>query len=157
MSDNFILRNSQTEASQKRGLNSDRYFQKIVDNNYGSYQSQILWDNLASLSTMEAVLSLKESFLEIPYIVHVGASKAKLVDIAKLKHAVGLKGYMNLIASVQFEVDHNVVLNVTKNSEIINNFEMLTSFSQDDLQTKGKQMNFQHYIKLRIGMRISMN
>ena len=141
--DTYILNDSLEQKTMDRSPFSERFVMEITDNNRANYASgQIDFTNMASLSTLDSVLSLNESWFEIPYTVSVTSTLDMTSTKEEMVNAIGLKGFYNLINSFTVNLDNNMLLNVTEHSEIPINFKLLTSFSHDDVNTKGSSINF---------------
>lgn len=105
------------------------------DQNNANYSGQIQID-CSSLSNSGKWLNYKEAYLEIPFLVTMKGS----VDISSAVNAfsVGLKnGYYQLIESMSVDLNQRNIVQLQNNLNILTNYRVLTSFSQDDLVKYG--------------------
>ena len=113
MSDSYVLENSKFQRSNKDPSPfNERSVLRIPDSNFNNYtSSQVQWNNLSQLSTLDSFASLKEFTLEIPYTVSV-TSTAAMGTTASNVYALGLKGYLNLVNSLSVEIDNQPVVDI---------------------------------------------
>ena len=115
---------------------------RIPDTNQSSYpSSQINW-NLSSLTTNNYFLSCKQSNLEIPYVVHV-TSTAALGTAAQTAHMVALKkSCVDAVNGISVQLNENSIINFADLSNVAHEFEILATWSEDDVKVKGDQIGF---------------
>lgn len=119
---------------------SQRQVIYALDQNAGSYSSQILFD-LTSLANSGKWLAFSEATLEIPYVVSMKSS----VDISSVANAfsMGLKnGYYQIIDSCQVDYNGSTVVQQQRFNNIITNFKLLVKSSVDDVQKWGPSVGF---------------
>ena len=142
MSDDYVLETSLENQEAGASKMSQHYYIRQPDTNGGSYASgQINW-NLPSFSTQDAYLSLKDSFLEIPYQITLD-SDIDFDTSAKNTFACGLKGgFHQLVHSLSVTLDNNQVLNFTEFTNIPMQFKIMSKFSQDDVNNLADTIDF---------------
>ncbi len=115
---------------------------RIVDTNGGNYPaSQISW-NMPSISNNDLYSALKQSFLEIPYVLTLNSSE-DLDTVDKQSYACGLKGSTaNLVSSLSLHIDNNNIINFTELSNIPMHYKILSQFSAPDIDRLGNIINF---------------
>jgi len=105
------------------------------DQNNANYSGQIQID-ASSLSNSGKWLSYGEAYIEIPFLITMQGS----IDISAAANAfsVGLKsGYYQLIESMSVDLNQRNIVQLQNNLNILTNYRVLTSFSQDDLNKYG--------------------
>lgn len=106
-----------------------------TDQNNNNYSGQIQID-CSSLSNSGKWLDYKNAYIEIPYVVSMKGS----TDISAAVNAfsVGLKnGYYQIIESMSVDLNQRNIVQLQNNLNILTNYRVLTSFSQDDLVKYG--------------------
>lgn len=119
---------------------SQRQVLYALDQNAGSYSSQILFD-LTSLANSGKWLSFSEATLEIPYVVSCRSS----VDISSVINAfsMGLKnGYYQILDSVQVDYNGTTLCQQQRFNNILTNFKLLVKSSVGDVTHWGPSIGF---------------
>ena len=145
MADEYVFNSSQSPTATAPFVYKDKQFVIINDSQNGSYGSgQIVWD-CASFSNSGKTLSLAESFIVIPIGVNmaipttVGATKA-----AENIYAMSLKNsVLQCCHSLELQISNNTVIPLQPYLNEIRNFDILTSFSSEDVQTWGSSIMFE--------------
>jgi hypothetical protein len=105
-------------------------------NSGGSYAGQIQFD-CSSLANNQRWLNYQEAYLEIPFQIDFKSS----VDITAAgvnAYTAGLKnGYYQIIDSMQVDLNNQNIVQLQNNLNMLVNYKVLTSFSQDDLDKLG--------------------
>jgi hypothetical protein len=95
----------------------------VADTNNGTYSSSQIMFNLPGLVTAEGYQSLANSWIEIPYVVHVRTSHE--LEVGSIP--VCLKAeFASLINSYQITFNDQGVQNEVANTNVYNHFRMLT-------------------------------
>ena len=140
--DEYVYDNSLESQHSEAPKMSEKYYIRAPDTNGGSYSSgQINW-NMPSFSTQDGFLSLRDSFLEIPYQITLD-SDIDFDTEAKNTFACGLKGgFHQLLHSLSVTLDNNQILNFTEFSGIPIQFKIMSKFSQDDVNNLADTIDF---------------
>jgi len=106
-----------------------------TDQNNNNYSGQLQLD-CSSLSNSGKWLDYRNAYIEIPYVVSMKGT----TDISGAVNAfsVGLKnGYYQIIESMSVDLNQRNIVQLQNNLNILTNYRVLTSFSQDDLVKYG--------------------
>lgn len=110
----------------------------VQDQNNGTYSGQIQFDT-SSLANSGKWTNYQEAYFEIPFLVSFKSS-TKDVTAAGLvnSYVMGLKsGYYHIIDSMQVDMNNQNICQSQNYLNILTNYKVLTSFSQDDLNKLG--------------------
>lgn len=106
-------------------------------NSGGSYAGQIQFD-CSSLANNQRWLNYQEAYLEIPFQIDFKASFDITAAGVINSYAAGLKnGYYQIIDSMQVDLNNQNIVQLQNNLNMLVNYKVLTSFSQDDLAKLG--------------------
>ena len=142
MTDSLVIQRSQQQFTQGRSVIQDMYEHRLPDNNNSRYPGEeIKFNNINSISTYEQPLQISETDTIVPYLV-VMESGIDLGPPELIKKAVCLKGNISIVSGSKYVLDNNTLIDYTNNSEILNNFNLLTTMNEQDVKTKGPSMNF---------------
>ena len=142
MTDSLVIQRSNQTFTQARSVVQDVFEHRLPDNNFGRYAGdEVKFNNINGVSTYENPLQISESDIIIPYMVLL-ESDATLGDIELVKQAVSLKGNLSIVSGSKYILDNNTLVDYTDNSEILNNFTLLNTMSEQDVITKGPGLNF---------------
>lgn len=110
----------------------------VQDQNNSNYSGQIQFD-LSSLANNNRWLSYQEAYLEIPFMVNFQCSTDVTAGNTLVNaFTAGLKsGYYNIIDSLQVDLNNTNIVQLQNNLNMLVNYKVLTSFSQDDLNKLG--------------------
>ena len=141
MADQYELMSSMANQSNAQVFKR-KYHMRIPDTNGQAYpNAQINW-NLSALTTNNAFLSCKQSSLEIPYIAHVTSSVA-IGTLVQNTYMIALKkSVMDLVNGMSLTLNENAIINFCDLSNLATQFKILSTWSQDDITTKGDVINW---------------
>ena len=110
----------------------------IQDQNNGNYAGQIQFD-CSSLANNSRWLNYKEGLLEIPFMINFKSSISAVASEDYVSAFVaGLKnGYYQIIDSMQVDLNNQNIVQLQNNLNVLVNYKVMTSFSQDDLNKLG--------------------
>lgn len=109
----------------------------IQDQNNGNYAGQIQFD-CSSLANNQRWLNYKEGLLEIPFMINLKSSTDVTAGTIVNAFTAGLKnGYYQIIDSMQVDLNNQNIVQLQNNLNMLVNYKVLTSFSQDDLNKLG--------------------
>jgi hypothetical protein len=141
MSDEFELKSS-LEIQSNDFIFEKKEFIKIVDTNGGNYPASQISFNMPSISNNDMYASLKQSYLEIPYVITINSS-IDLDDMVKQSYCSALKGsFANLINGISLQIDNNNIINFTDLSNIPMHYKILSQFSENDIDRLGNTIGF---------------
>ena len=142
MSDTYVLETSEKEVTDDPSKFNSKFNIRVPDSNGLNYTSnQIVFANLDSLATYDSFLNLKETCIEVPYTV-TATSVNDMGPVANNANSMGVKGFTNLIASMQIEYNNNPIINFSQHTHIPVNFRLLTSFSHENVTNMGDDINY---------------
>lgn len=132
------------EESINTEVNSSEFVSKkwiyANDNNSQNYSSQVIIDTTA-LSNSGAYLMWSEAFIIMPLVVCLSAynkSDNNVVDLSSAPYIdqswAFKSGFMNIVHSATIEYNNSNVCQQTPLVNVFKNFEILTSWSQDNLK-----------------------
>lgn len=116
---------------------TDKEVLYIQDQNNGTYSGQIQFDT-SSLANSNKWLNYQEAYFEIPFLVTFKSSTDVTTASYVNSFVAGLKsGYYHIIDSMQVDMNNQNVCQLQANLNMLTNYKVLTSFSQDDLNKLG--------------------
>jgi hypothetical protein len=108
----------------------------IQDQNNGSYSGQIQFD-CSSLANNNRYLSYSEAYFQFPIVITAKGTGADYSTLFKA-FSIGLKnGYYQFIDQIQVDLNQQNVVQLQNNLNVLVNYKLLTSMSQDDLEKLG--------------------
>ena len=140
MADEYVFNASQNQTGTDSFIYKDKQFVWIQDTNNGSYQSSQVVFDLTSFSNAGKTLSLAESFIVIPLGIDMTLpNNVTLKNSAENAYAVSLKNsVLHLIHSLELQLSNNTIIPIQPYLNELRNFEILTSFSGEDVQVHGQ-------------------
>ena len=145
MADEYVFNSSQNQTGTDSFIMRDKQFVWISDSANGSYGSSQVTFDLASFSNSSKTLSLLESFIVIPLGINMLLPNAvnSPGKAAENVYAMSLKSsVLHLIHSLELQLSNNTVIPIQPFLNELRNFEILTSFSGEDIQTHGPSIMF---------------
>jgi hypothetical protein len=113
----------------------------INDQNNGNYSGQIQFD-CSSLANNQRWLNYQEAYLEVPFMINVKSTAADYSALVNSFSAAIKNGYYQLIDSMQVDLNNQNIVQLQNNLNMLVNYKLLTSFSQDDLNKLGPVLGF---------------
>lgn len=112
---------------------------RIRDNNNGSYSGNQFSLTTDSLTSSNDFYDLKDSLLEIPFKITIDTVQ----DLTKSQFLLSLKhGYYSKINGISVKLDNQPLVNFTQLSNLYTHFNVLTSFSSNDMDLIGDLIGF---------------
>ena len=110
MADDFEFKSSMEHTNAENFIFEKKEFIKIVDTNGSNYPASQISFNMPSISNNDMYTSLKQSYLEIPYVITINSS-IDLDAVEKQSYASALKGsFANIINSLSLQIDNNNII-----------------------------------------------
>ena len=145
MADEYVFNSSQNQTGTDSFIMRDKQFVWISDSANGSYGSSQVTFDLASFSNSSKTLSLLESFIVIPLGINMLLPNAvnSAGKAAENVYAMSLKSsVLHLIHSLELQLSNNTIIPIQGFLNELRNFEVLTSFSGEDVQVHGPSIMF---------------
>ena len=140
--DTYTIDESMSSKETDLSKISQKFYTRTPDVNGQNYSSSQINFNLPNLSTRDAFLSLRDSYVEFPYQIVVD-SDIDWDTSAKCTFSAGLKGgFTQLVNSLSVTIDNNQVINFTDMSNIPLTYKIMSSFSQDDEANLADSIDF---------------
>lgn len=133
--DNLVYEESiNTEIDQSEFISKKWIY--VNDNNSQNYTSQVVIDT-TPLSNSGGYVNWQEAFIVMPLVVQLDQAGADFTanPSPRLDKTWAFKsGFMNLIHSMNIEYNNSNVVQQTPLINVYKNFEILTTYSQDDIK-----------------------